>query len=126
MQPLMRLPQVDENMERAHNRDAVLREKFWFRRNVLGDPNKKLADLGCKCNGISQQTVAEAVHGVGIVDGMGTEDGDEDAFEEMTADEIMNGKVRVHVHVVSRSANDTEISLLLAVIPLPWPYPPDP
>ncbi|KAJ2383219.1 glutamate--cysteine ligase, partial [Coemansia sp. RSA 2603] len=28
---------MDINMQRAHSRDAVLREKFYFRRNILGD-----------------------------------------------------------------------------------------
>ena len=36
---LMPISKCDENMERAHNRDAVLKEKFWFRSNILGSEN---------------------------------------------------------------------------------------
>jgi len=28
----------DANMERAHHRDAVLKEKFWFKTNCVRDP----------------------------------------------------------------------------------------
>ncbi|KAJ2787681.1 glutamate--cysteine ligase [Coemansia interrupta] len=31
------ITKMDINMQRAHSRDAVLREKFYFRRNILGD-----------------------------------------------------------------------------------------
>jgi glutamate--cysteine ligase catalytic subunit len=30
---------VDENMERAHLRDAINTQKFYFRKNVLGSKN---------------------------------------------------------------------------------------
>ncbi|TPX63001.1 glutamate---cysteine ligase [Powellomyces hirtus] len=84
------LSKVDENMQRAHSRDAVHREKFWFRRNCIGDPNRKLGDLGCKCPRVAHQTVAEAVYGAPYVNGV--DHGNEDAYEEMTVNEIMNGK----------------------------------
>ncbi|KAI8819320.1 glutamate-cysteine ligase-domain-containing protein [Fimicolochytrium jonesii] len=85
------LSKVDENMQRAHSRDAVHREKFWFRRQVVGDPQRKLSELGCKCKGSTNQTVAQAIHGEGYVNGVANRD-DPDAFDEMTLDEIMNGK----------------------------------
>ena len=31
---LIPISKVDENMRRAHKRDALLKEKFWFRRNI--------------------------------------------------------------------------------------------
>ena len=33
----MPISKIDENMERAHNVDAVLKEKFWFRTNIVAD-----------------------------------------------------------------------------------------
>lgn len=32
---------IDENMERAHKRDAYYKEKFWFRTNILSRQNYK-------------------------------------------------------------------------------------
>ena len=32
---IMPISKVDENLERGHKRDAVNREKFWFRKNIL-------------------------------------------------------------------------------------------
>ncbi|TPX70410.1 glutamate---cysteine ligase [Spizellomyces sp. 'palustris'] len=90
------LSKVDENMRRAHNRGAVLREKFWFRQNIIGDKNRRLADLGCRCNGVSNQTVGEAIYGSGYADGVAAGDEDEDACVEMTIDEIINGKPSAH------------------------------
>ena len=34
---IMPISKIDENMERAHNVDAVLKEKFWFRTNIVAD-----------------------------------------------------------------------------------------
>jgi len=34
---LMPITKVDENMDRAHHRDAILKDKFWFRTNILGN-----------------------------------------------------------------------------------------
>ncbi|CAJ0865897.1 11804_t:CDS:2, partial [Entrophospora sp. SA101] len=33
---------VDENMRIAHNKDAVLNEKFWFRKNILENENSPI------------------------------------------------------------------------------------
>jgi Glutamate-cysteine ligase len=32
---LMPISKIDENMERAHKVDAVIKEKFWFKINIL-------------------------------------------------------------------------------------------
>jgi len=32
---MMHISKIDENMKRAHNVDAYLKEKFWFRTNIL-------------------------------------------------------------------------------------------
>ena len=34
---LMPISKIDENMERAHKRNAVLTEKFWFRIDIVSD-----------------------------------------------------------------------------------------
>lgn len=34
----------DENMQRAHYRDAVLNQKFWFKVNCIRDPENLLSD----------------------------------------------------------------------------------
>ncbi|KAJ3023870.1 hypothetical protein HKX48_000056 [Thoreauomyces humboldtii] len=88
------LSKVDENMQRAHVRDAVHRQKFWFRRHVIGDPNRRLAVR--KCQGLaSTTTIGEAVYGTASVPN-GIAPDDRDACDEMTADEIMNGKPSTH------------------------------
>lgn len=34
---IMPISKIDENMERSHKRDAYIKEKFWFRTNILAD-----------------------------------------------------------------------------------------
>lgn len=41
----MPLSKVDENMQRAHARDAVLQEKFWFRKNVLDNGPAEVVEM---------------------------------------------------------------------------------
>ncbi|CAJ0909380.1 5957_t:CDS:10 [Entrophospora sp. SA101] len=36
------ISKVDENMRIAHNKDAVLNEKFWFRKNILENENSPI------------------------------------------------------------------------------------
>ncbi|KAI9104115.1 glutamate-cysteine ligase-domain-containing protein [Phlyctochytrium arcticum] len=98
------LSKVDENMKRAHHRGAVSREKFWFRRDVLGSPNRTLGEIGCRCQGISGKTVGEVVYGEsyntngtsepnGVHETNGASStGEEDECVELTVDEIINGK----------------------------------
>ena len=64
------ISKVDANMQTAHKRDAVLNEKFYFRKNVFTSQSP---------NGQSRGPVDEE---------------DEDAFELMTLNEIVNGKVK--------------------------------
>jgi len=47
------LSKVHENMERAHKRDAILKEKFWFRQNMEKDSEDKWVEL----------TLDEILHG---------------------------------------------------------------
>jgi glutamate--cysteine ligase catalytic subunit len=63
------LSKVDANMQTAHKRDAVLNDKFYFRKNVFTSraPNDQ----------------ARA----------SVDDTDEDEYELMTMNEIVNGKV---------------------------------
>ena len=60
----LRNMQVDENMERAQRRGAVTRETFWFRKDVFSKPGSK----------------DDAMKPV------------EEEYEEMTMNEIFNGK----------------------------------
>ncbi|CAJ0758653.1 8299_t:CDS:2, partial [Entrophospora sp. SA101] len=39
---------VDENMRIAHNKDAVLNEKFWFRKNILENESINV-DIESRC-----------------------------------------------------------------------------
>lgn len=65
------ISKVDANMQTAHKRDSVLNDKFYFRKNVFTSQTP---------NG---QTRAPA------------NDEDEDEFELMTLNEIVNGKVNL-------------------------------
>lgn len=64
------ISKVDANMQTAHKRDAVLNEKFYFRKNVF----TSRTPTG------NAQPNPESVE-------------DEDAYELMTLNEIVNGKV---------------------------------
>jgi len=62
------ISKLDENMERAQKRDAVLNEKFWFRSNLFPADIKTAATCG------------------------NDKDGDNSMIEEMTVSEILIGK----------------------------------
>lgn len=73
---------VDENMERAHNLDAVLKDKFFFRRNPFpARPSRANTAFGDDSRPGSAMPSRPATP-VGPV---------EDEYEEMTVDEIING-----------------------------------
>jgi len=73
---------VDENMETAHARDAVLGEKFWFRRNPFpGRPPRSHGGLGDDSRPGSA-TPSRPPTPVGLV---------EDEYTLMTVNEIVNG-----------------------------------
>jgi len=61
------LSKVDENMCRAHQLGAATKSKFWFRNQIVPDATEAFSDSTKPPN-------------------------TEDAFEEMTMNEIMNGK----------------------------------
>ncbi|KAI9353702.1 glutamate-cysteine ligase-domain-containing protein [Obelidium mucronatum] len=76
----MKLSLVDLNMATGQKRDAVLKEKFWFRKNVFGNPARRPAEF---------DGFAVAVPSVAAAAAAG--DSYDDAVE-LTVDEIINGK----------------------------------
>ncbi|XP_055384819.1 glutamate--cysteine ligase [Condylostylus longicornis] len=68
---LIPISKVDENMQKAQKRDACRAEKFWFRKNVDNSSNVK-----------SEQNTFEYAK----------QSETEEEYEEMTIDEIINGK----------------------------------
>lgn len=77
------IQRVDENMETAHARDAVLERKFWFRKN----PFPTRAPRPYSSNGSRSGTASPA-----MVSRPPTPTGPvEDEYALMTIDEIMNG-----------------------------------
>ena len=99
------LSRVDENMRRAQEVDGVVRNHFFFRKNLApidkpnddqppslpvspdSEPNMKKSRSAHFLNGSGSGDSGDsrAQGGLGV-------DEDEDAFEEMTMNEIMNGK----------------------------------
>jgi glutamate--cysteine ligase catalytic subunit len=96
--------QVDENMGIAQKRDAALSGKFYFRKNVFPPSQAKTSPCtstpssgtSSPCNGISEQkekkmrncfpTIVPPEEGFSFAPV-------EDEYEEMTMNEIMDGKV---------------------------------
>ncbi|KFY20024.1 hypothetical protein V491_04047, partial [Pseudogymnoascus sp. VKM F-3775] len=74
------ITKVSENMETAHKRDAVLEEKFWFRRNPL--PTRLPRPYGAGASGTSTPVVSRPPTPTGPV---------EDEYVLMSVDEIVNG-----------------------------------
>jgi glutamate--cysteine ligase catalytic subunit len=73
---------VDENMERAHALDAVLKQKFWFRKNVFPSrPSRATTAMG---DDSRPGSAIPSRPGSPIVPV-------DDEYEEMTVDEIING-----------------------------------
>ena len=86
------IPRTTENMETAHARDAVMRKKFWFRKNPFPRRSPKQSPL---LNGIGEPTSGTATppqasrpQTPGATD---TEGPVEDEYTLMTIDEIING-----------------------------------
>jgi glutamate--cysteine ligase catalytic subunit len=80
------IPLTTENMETAHRRDAVLNDKFYFRKDPLPPPPAKV-------NGVSAPNSGHATP-VYPHSRPPTPTGPiEDEYELMTVDEIINGKV---------------------------------
>ncbi|KFY30569.1 hypothetical protein V494_08111, partial [Pseudogymnoascus sp. VKM F-4513 (FW-928)] len=75
------ITKVSENMETAHKRDAVLEEKFWFRRNPL--PTRPPRPYGAGAgSGTTTPVVSRPPTPTGPV---------EEEYAQMSVDEIVNG-----------------------------------
>lgn len=75
------ITRVDENMETAHKRDAVLNDKFWFRRNLF--PAQRAARGGSGASSpAGSRTNSRPPSPVGPV---------EDEYKLMSVSEIING-----------------------------------
>ncbi|KAK5136514.1 Zn finger-containing GTPase- Activating Protein for ARF [Meristemomyces frigidus] len=79
------IPRTTENMETAHRRDAVLNDKFYFRKDPLPKRQAKLNGASNPPSGANtpQQQPSRPPSPFGPV---------EDEYELMTVDEIVNGK----------------------------------
>jgi glutamate--cysteine ligase catalytic subunit len=101
----MPISRVDENMQRAQKRNAAREGSFFFRKNVFprsgtstapsasGSTSPTTSDCGCDLPGKKEKKLrncypAEPEPLEGIMRG-----NVEDEYEEMTVEEIMNGKV---------------------------------
>ncbi|KAH7326207.1 glutamate-cysteine ligase [Stachybotrys elegans] len=76
------IKKVDENMERAHKLDAVLKEKFFFRKNVFPSrPSRSTTVVGDDSRPGSAMPSRPGSPGIPV----------DEEYEEMTVDEIING-----------------------------------
>ena len=101
------LSKVGENMKRAHERDAVLKSLFYFRRNIAppqtpqtGSVDSQILDPGAAKEKQELSPTVEKLEALGLnydfsecdscyaIEG----DGVDDSFEEMTMEEIIMGK----------------------------------
>lgn len=98
----MPLTKVDENMARAHKRDAVNGERFWFRKEVYRTRNRHASRQASRQ--VSRCSSAENLQSNGSANGVvngrsspsslaSSSDGcEEEEYGEFTMDELMNGK----------------------------------
>ncbi|KAK4200664.1 putative glutamate--cysteine ligase [Triangularia verruculosa] len=79
------ITKVDENMETAHKRDAVLQEKFWFRRNLFSSRPSRGSGSGTTTprSGGGSRANSRPPSPIGPV---------EDEYKLMTVNEIINGE----------------------------------
>ena len=78
------IARVAENMETAHARDAVLTEKFWFRRNPL--PRRPPRPHSAPGSGASTPVPSRPPTPVGPVGPV------DDEYAQLSVDEIVNGR----------------------------------
>ncbi|CAO3664044.1 unnamed protein product [Umbelopsis ramanniana] len=85
------ISKVDENMKKAHKRGAVLNEKFYFRKNVFTkhQPTSRQPSPSSSTSTSSRKNDSD-----GVLDGDVDEENEDelDAYEQMSIDEIINGK----------------------------------
>lgn len=84
------IPRTTENMQTAHARDAVLNEKFWFRKN----PFPVRAPRARSAEGMTDKTITSNSSGTAtpMISRPATPTGPvEDEYMLMSIDEIMNG-----------------------------------
>ncbi|WPH02566.1 Glutamate--cysteine ligase [Acrodontium crateriforme] len=78
------IPRTTENMETAHKRDAVINEKFYFRKNVLPKRTPRINGTASNpASGTNTPLPSRPSTPVGPV---------EDEYDLMTIDEIINGR----------------------------------
>jgi glutamate--cysteine ligase catalytic subunit len=76
------IAKVDENMETAHARDAVLEKKFWFRKNPFPARAPRGGGNSAAQSGTNTPMVSRPPTPTGPI---------EDEYVPMTIDEVMNG-----------------------------------
>lgn len=77
------IPRTTENMETAHRRDAVLNDKFYFRKETLPKRQTRMNGTSNVSSAANTPQPSRPASPVGAV---------EDEYELMTVDEIINGK----------------------------------
>lgn len=80
------LSKVDSNMKTAHKRNSILDEKFYFRKNVFGPttPSDSPYSTVSSTDSSTDSSTSSEISNNNLLD--------EDAYEEMSIDEIFNGK----------------------------------
>lgn len=77
------ITKITENMETAHNRDAVLNDKFYFRKNPFTSrPPRPYSSTGPRSGTATPTVISRPPTPTGPV---------EDEYAQMSIDEIMNG-----------------------------------
>ena len=76
------IPRTTENMETAHRRDAVLNDKFYFRKNPLPRRQPRMFSASNPASGVNTPQASRPGTPVGPV---------EEEYELMSVDEIING-----------------------------------
>ncbi|GAB7365649.1 hypothetical protein MBLNU230_g6712t2 [Neophaeotheca triangularis] len=95
------IPRTTENMETAHNRDAVLNDKFYFRKNPLPGRAPRTNGASASASGANtpQQQPSRPASPFGPV---------EDEYDLMTIDEIINGSAASSASTKSSSQEPSD------------------
>lgn len=97
------LSKVDENLARAHKRDAVLDEKFYWRKNVKVCGSNKPAAAAASADASASSTTAEASP---------VAEDDEDSYAEMSIRDIFLGSPEALTDVENGSKTQSQPGLL--------------